>query len=288
MPWTADDAHGHTGHADTPHKKKQWAAVANAALSDGKDDAAAIRIANAAVHKMVTETIADRVGEYLRRNAPNIYEMYLKDMTSGDTHVPTALGNEDKKKKISTAYVQDDNKDDELAEKGWLEGTMDKIHKDADKRHLRKVLDAVDPPIDADLTLKITKIDPDQQKVFGWAFVSQRGDYLIIDKQGDIILPEDLELGAHDFALNWRSQGDMHSMTDGVPDRRGNMIESLVFTKEKADAGVIAKDPETGEQLYGWFVGFKVDDPQLWEAHKRGDRPEFSIGGKGRRVEVDV
>ena len=151
---------------------------------------------------------------------------------------------------------------------------------------MQKVLDAIEP--DTELPFKITKMDAEQQKVFGWAFVSQRGDFLIVDKQGDIILPEDLELGAHDFALHSRSQGDMHNATDGVPNRHGDMIELLVFTKDKADAGLVAKDLDTGEQMYGWFVGFKVDDPQLWEAHKRGERPEFSIGGRGRRVEIEL
>ena len=76
--------------------------------------------------------------------------------------------------------------------------------------------------------------------------------------------------------------------TDGIPNRHGDMIESMVFTREKLEkAGLSAIDPDTGQQMFGWFVGFKVDDPTLWEAHKRGERPEFSIGGRGRRVEVD-
>jgi hypothetical protein len=32
--------------------------------------------------------------------------------------------------------------------------------------------------------------------------------------------------------------------------------------------------------MVGWWTGFKVDSPALWAAHKRGERPEFSIGGK--------
>ena len=141
MPWTADDAEGHTSHANTPHKRKQWAAVANAALKGGHKDASAIRIANAAVHKMNEQLdIVERVAKYLSEHAPDIYEImkkqlpeeqsslwiegkdghyYRKDMTAGDTHVTTALGNEDKKKKkpkISVAYTQQNNKDDELAE----------------------------------------------------------------------------------------------------------------------------------------------------------------------------
>lgn len=51
MPWTPKDASGKTHKANTPAKKKQWAATANSVLSESGDDAKAIRIANAAVAK---------------------------------------------------------------------------------------------------------------------------------------------------------------------------------------------------------------------------------------------
>ena len=67
MPWSEKDANSHTSKADTPAKRKKWAATANAArakaLKDGKDekeaDASAIRIANAAVSESVVETIQE-------------------------------------------------------------------------------------------------------------------------------------------------------------------------------------------------------------------------------------
>lgn len=55
MPWTAADAERHTGKADSPKKRHQWATVANAALADGKEEGAAIRIANAAIAKMADD-----------------------------------------------------------------------------------------------------------------------------------------------------------------------------------------------------------------------------------------
>lgn len=51
MPWTADDAEGHTKKANTAAKKKQWAAVANKVLKDTGDEAKAIKEANAAVSR---------------------------------------------------------------------------------------------------------------------------------------------------------------------------------------------------------------------------------------------
>jgi hypothetical protein len=51
MPWTARDAQSHNKRARTPHQKKVWASAANAALKEYGDDATAIRVANAALHR---------------------------------------------------------------------------------------------------------------------------------------------------------------------------------------------------------------------------------------------
>lgn len=204
--------------------------------------------------------------KYLTDADPEIAELMAKDMTAGDVHVSTALGN-----------VSDPTDNGEAKEIAALVGA--KAEGATPDKEVGK----------ADMVLKITKVDAEERKVFGWAFISQRGDYLIVDKQNDMILPEDLEKAAHDYALHWRSQGDMHEMLDNMPVQKGRLIESLSFTKEKLEkAGLSAIDPETGEQLFGWFVAFKVDDDKLWEAHKRGERPEFSIGGQSRRVNIDV
>lgn len=125
------------------------------------------------------------------------------------------------------------------------------------------------------IPFKITKADPDQQLIFGWASVVEKEGHLVIDKQGDIILPEDLEKAAYDFVLYARQHGDMHKNIG-----TGRLVESMVFTKEKQAAlGIDLKK-------VGWFVGFRVDDPEVWQANKRGDLPEFSIGGSGKRIEV--
>lgn len=131
------------------------------------------------------------------------------------------------------------------------------------------------------LDLTVTKVDPDQRKVFGWASVCSLDGKLIIDKQGDIIYVADLEPAAHDFCLYSRTQGDMH--TDiGV----GRLIENMVFDQSKREAGIMAKDDQ-GRVIDGWWVGFLVDDEDVWASHKRGERPEFSIGGRARREAVE-
>lgn len=51
MPWVASDAAEKTHAADTPGKKKRWAAIADNVLKKTGDEGQAIRIANAAMHK---------------------------------------------------------------------------------------------------------------------------------------------------------------------------------------------------------------------------------------------
>ena len=126
------------------------------------------------------------------------------------------------------------------------------------------------------IPFKIAKSDADQGQIFGWASVVEKDGKLIIDKQGDAILPEDLEKAAYDFVLNARDHGEMHSLIG-----TGKCIESMMFTKEKQKAlGIDLKK-------VGWWVGFQVNDPETRAAIKRGELPEFSIGGSGRRVEME-
>jgi hypothetical protein len=50
---------------------------------------------------------------------------------------------------------------------------------------------------------------------------------------------------------------------------------SFLTTPEFMDAfGLTQKDDQVG-----WIAGYKIEDPALWEAHKAGILPEFSIGG---------
>jgi hypothetical protein len=134
---------------------------------------------------------------------------------------------------------------------------------------------------------EVQKVDEDQQLVFGWASISTVDGELIVDKQNDVILPEDLEKAAYDYMLycqepddpiDKRSDaglGDMHERKG-----MGRVIESFVFTKQKQDLlGIDIR-------MEGWWIGFKVDDLGLWKRIKSGELPEFSIGGKARRIEV--
>lgn len=126
------------------------------------------------------------------------------------------------------------------------------------------------------LPLDIKKADPDQNLIFGWASVIEKDGIPIIDHQEDVIPVSELENAVYDFVLHSRQQGDMHDRV-GV----GKLVESMVFTKEKQEAlGIDLKQ-------IGWWTGFKVHDEGLWQAHKSGDRPEFSIGGAAVSIDMD-
>lgn len=198
---------------------------------------------------------ANMAGE-LFEQAFQLPDARLKNMTVGDVHQATALGNETPKKKKKTFA-------ESLTEIG--DGrAMPQVHED----------DGVNK-VDWSLPIAIIKAEPTLRQIFGWASVSTVEGKIIIDKQGDMIEPDQLEKAAYDFMLYSRAQGDMHQR-QGV----GRMIESMIFTKEKQEILKIDLGME------GWWVGFYVDADDLWAAHKRGERPEFSIGGKGRRISV--
>ena len=128
---------------------------------------------------------------------------------------------------------------------------------------------------DATVRIDVTKTDDDQRLVFGWFSVSTIDGKPVVDKQSDIIGTVDLEKAVYDYVLHHRAQGDMHG-----GDQKGRLVESVMFTSEKQKALGI----DLGRE--GWFGGFRVDDGDVWKAIKRGDRPEFSIGGTAIPIEA--
>lgn len=126
----------------------------------------------------------------------------------------------------------------------------------------------------------IQKTNTDKRLVFGWANVAIRKDgQQIVDWQGDMFDPEDLEEAAYDYVLNFRDAGEEHI---SHLRKKAKMVESVVFTKEKMSAMGI---PE-GLVPEGWWIGFKVHDDEAWDKIKKGQYRMFSIEGNGTRVPV--
>jgi hypothetical protein len=127
--------------------------------------------------------------------------------------------------------------------------------------------------------LAVIKSDDDKRLVFGWAFVAVRATGEVIeDLQGGVIDMDDLEKAAYGYTAGFGTAGEMHER-GGV----GRLIESVVFTKDKAAAMGI---PD-GYMPEGWWVGFRIDDADVWQKVKTGEYSMFSIEGTGTRVPID-
>ena len=125
---------------------------------------------------------------------------------------------------------------------------------------------------------KVTKANEDKMLAFGWANVSiDKTGNQVEDWQGDMIDPEDLEEAAYQFVKFYREGGEMHER-GGV----ATMIESVVFTEEKMQAMGITP----GTLPVGWWIGFQVTDPDVWEKVKDGTYSMFSIEGTAERVDA--
>ena len=127
---------------------------------------------------------------------------------------------------------------------------------------------------------RLVKSDDEKMLAFGWANVAIRTDGdQIIDLQGDVLDADVLENAVYRFVEFYRSGGEMHE-NGGV----AVMIESVVFTKEKMWAMGI---PE-GIVPEGWWIGFHITDPDVWEKVKTGEYNMFSIEGEAIRREIPV
>ena len=152
------------------------------------------------------------------------------------------------------------------------------------KKHLddvEKFFNDSDPDtVDFILSGEIEKSDPDKQLVFGWCSIAREPDgTVVVDKQGDVLEDIDqMEKVAYDFVLHSRDGGEMH-VRKGV----STLVESFVSTPEKCAAMGI---PD-GVLPTGWWVGFKVNDPNVWRDVKIGKYRMFSVHGSGVRKELE-
>ena len=126
---------------------------------------------------------------------------------------------------------------------------------------------------------EFTKLDVERRLAFGWAYVAEDDGQVITDHSGDFIdkaaFP-DLENATYEYVLKSREADEMHEVFEGI----AQLVESLVLTPEKAEAmGIVTK-------RFGIWVGFKIQDDDVWAKVKDGTYPAFSIRGRGRREEV--
>lgn len=131
---------------------------------------------------------------------------------------------------------------------------------------------------------EIAKVDTDKRQVFGWASVTEINGKPVVDLQNDVLETYELEKAAYDYVLNSRVGGEMHRRVGkSSPKQVGSLIESMVITPEKIEK--MGLPPDTPR---GWWIGFKVQDEEVWQNVKKGKYAGFSIHGLGKRLEKSL
>lgn len=128
---------------------------------------------------------------------------------------------------------------------------------------------------------EISKVDAEKRQVFGWCSLTSVNGEPVVDRQGDYIPLEEVEKSAYNYVISSRKGGDMHKRDGEAPLHTSDMIESFVVTPEKLEKLGLESDAVP----HGWWVGFKINDDDQWQAVKKNERSYFSIHGKGRRIE---
>ena len=128
-------------------------------------------------------------------------------------------------------------------------------------------------PAEATLTAEVLKVDAPKRKVWGWASVVERDGRAVVDKQGDLITPDELQAAVHDFVKNARKARVMH---DGID--VGEVVDSIVLTRELQDSLGI-------NVPVGWVLGMEMPAETIARVES-GELSMFSIGGSAVREEA--
>ena len=124
----------------------------------------------------------------------------------------------------------------------------------------------------------ILKFDAAERVVYGFASVAKVNGQPVVDLQGDIIDPAELEKAAMEYMLEHRDSGVMHA-----GQVVGKAFASLVTTPELTQA-LFGIETDT----VGWLLGVKYSDESVFKRVVKGELPMFSIEGSADRQEVAV
>jgi hypothetical protein len=145
------------------------------------------------------------------------------------------------------------------------------------------VLETMERSVPVQHRIDIVRTDVARREVFGWAYQTRTpSGEIIVDRKNAYAETEVLEDAAYDYVLSCRSMGAEHMKRDGAipgtaPEylKFGRLIESFMVTRAKCEAmGIPA-----GTMPEGWWVGFYVDDNDVWAMVERGDVLDLSIAG---------
>jgi hypothetical protein len=117
---------------------------------------------------------------------------------------------------------------------------------------------------------QIAKVDEAKRRVYGYANVSMVGGTELVDADGEVIAPEDLEEAAAVF----------RAMEAGVNHQGG--AEGTIFESVFVDAAkATAMGLDGGDGFAGWWIGVQLGPGPVWDAVQRKELRAFSVQGVG-------
>ena len=122
---------------------------------------------------------------------------------------------------------------------------------------------------------EITKLNEELQIAWGWAYVSKEkvdGDQ-VVDYSGEFAEWQEVQKTAHQFVLE-SGIGDVMHVLDA-----GHIVDSIFFSPDIQKALGI-------DVPVGWFVGYHIENAEVWKAVKDKTLRSFSIGGSGIKEAV--
>lgn len=123
----------------------------------------------------------------------------------------------------------------------------------------------------AEPEITVVKADDEQRVVYGIVLEPD-----VEDSQGDVVSKDDVELAAHRYVYQ-------NIRPDIIGDQHGKMAPPSV---RPVESFIAPCDFEMGGQTVrkgSWVLVGKIDDDDLWQQVKKGDKGAWSVGGTGKR-----
>ena len=123
--------------------------------------------------------------------------------------------------------------------------------------------------------VQLFKVDEELGIVYGFAAISKRDGKKYRDSQGEHIPENVMAKMAMNFMEGMRDAQFMHEDI-----KVGKVNQGLMLTDDVAKALGLTTNQT------GFIIGMKVESAQAMDLIKSGKIRDFSIGGKGKRIEV--
>lgn len=120
-------------------------------------------------------------------------------------------------------------------------------------------------------SVSISKADVRRQIVYGVVLAPY-----VVDLDGDVMTPDDIETAAHDFMAGGATIGYWHDRPADA-----HVLESYIAPV----------DMELGGQTItkgSWILVTKINDPDIWAQIESGAIRSYSIGGTGKRAPLEL